>query len=174
MDYKWLHRGQKPRPGRSQTPWWSKSESVTLGWGRLRNEPLHHGTRRGWEFGHSCSAHSKVSYSHHAEEEVHWLMEAGVCLDDKQKRTVSQEGKKAAPMKGDGDPHVSSLQPRNANENEGWWMDVSLIIHWHNQCQIFSFLFMDFPLKQTNKTLKNFETSDKHAKYRELQVVDCR
>lgn len=71
------------------------------------------------KFGHSCSAHSKVSYSHHAEEEVHWLMEAGVCLDDKQKRTVSQEGKKAAPMKGDGDPHVSSLQPTNANENEG-------------------------------------------------------
>lgn len=42
------------------------------------------------KFRHSCSTHNKVSYSQHAEEEVHWLMEAGVCLDDKQKRDVSQ------------------------------------------------------------------------------------
>ena len=38
-------------------------------------------------------------------------------LDDSPRNYA--ESKKAAPMKGDGDPHVSSLQPTNANENEG-------------------------------------------------------
>lgn len=70
------------------------------------------------EFWYSCSTHNKISHSQHAEEEVHWLMEAGVCLDDKQKRTVSQEGQKVDHTKGDGDPDVGCLQPRNANENE--------------------------------------------------------
>ena len=41
------------------------------------------------QFGHSCSTHNNVSHSQHAEEEVHRLMEAGVCLDDEQKRAVS-------------------------------------------------------------------------------------
>lgn len=89
------------------------------------------------KFGHGGGAHSKVSHSQHAEEEVHWLVEAGVCLDDKEKRAVSQEGQKVAHTKGDGDPDVSSLQPRNADENEGGRMDIRLIVCWHNRSQMF-------------------------------------
>jgi hypothetical protein len=37
------------------------------------------------KFGNNCSTHYKISPSRHAQEEVHWLMEAGVCLDDNQK-----------------------------------------------------------------------------------------
>ena len=35
------------------------------------------------KFGHSCSAHSKVSYSHHSEEEVHfsWRLESVLMIN---------------------------------------------------------------------------------------------
>lgn len=71
------------------------------------------------KFRYSCGTHNKISHSQHAEEEVPWLMEAGVHLDVKQKRTVSQEDQNIDHTEGDGEPDVGSLQPRNANENEG-------------------------------------------------------
>ncbi|KAL8191410.1 UNVERIFIED_CONTAM: hypothetical protein K2H54_073622 [Gekko kuhli] len=50
----------------------------------------------------------------HAEEEVHGLVQAGLRLDDEEDGAVPHNGDEVQEAEGDGEPHVGSLQLRDA------------------------------------------------------------
>ena len=43
------------------------------------------------DFGHSSSGKDQISHREHTEEEVHGLMQVGVCSDNKENGEISQE-----------------------------------------------------------------------------------
>lgn len=61
----------------------------------------------------------QVSQSQHGQEEVHGLMERGLCFNDKDDSAVAQDGDCVYEAQWDGDPGVHVLQARNATQQEG-------------------------------------------------------
>ncbi|KAM4846340.1 LOW QUALITY PROTEIN: uncharacterized protein RHO17_018985 [Thomomys bottae] len=75
------------------------------------------------KFGDRCRTHHKISHSQHAEEQVHWLMEAGVCLDGEEKGTISQKSQ---------DYHWTKYNKKKEESNfslmiPGAWLSVSML-----------------------------------------------
>lgn len=62
---------------------------------------------------------TQVSDSQHGQEEIHRLMERGLCFNDKKNCTVAQDGNQVYEAQWDGDPDMHVLQPRNATQQEG-------------------------------------------------------
>lgn len=62
---------------------------------------------------------TQVSQSQHGQEEVHRLVEGGLCLDDKKNCAVAQDGNQIQEAEWEGDPDVHVFQPGDATQQEG-------------------------------------------------------
>ena len=64
-----------------------------------------------------------ISEGQHGQEVVHGLVQAGSSPHSQENQAVSSEGHSVHEREGDGDPSMNSLQPWDANHQEGMWLE---------------------------------------------------
>lgn len=68
--------------------------------------------------GHRGESETQVSEGQHGEEEVHWLVERWLCVDDSEDGDVAHDGGSVEAEEGDGDPETDGFKSRDAHEDE--------------------------------------------------------